>query len=227
MTTPTTTITVTEDDQVTLVNVFTVEPRQQTELVDALDRATSTLFAAVPGFISANLHTSLDGTRVINYAQWASEQQYKEALQRSARAGPGRVCIEETREELGELPEVVGWEASDRRGRAQQDGVGGRDRVVPGGRERDQLAAPIVGVRAAFDEAVGFQLVDDEGCVGGVDAVGLRELAQGHRLVAELEEDLSSAAAETESERLGELAAAVVGFDEPLHEGPGLLDGIG
>ncbi|MDT7661618.1 MAG: hypothetical protein QOD04_1174, partial [Pseudonocardiales bacterium] len=45
MTTPTTTITVTEDDQVTLVNVFTVEPRQQTELVDALDRATSTLFA--------------------------------------------------------------------------------------------------------------------------------------------------------------------------------------
>jgi hypothetical protein len=24
----------------------------------------------VPGFISANLHTSLDGTRVINYAQW-------------------------------------------------------------------------------------------------------------------------------------------------------------
>lgn len=83
MTTPTTTITVTEDDQVTLVNVFTVEPRQQAELVDALDRATSTLFATVPGFISANLHTSLDGTRVINYAQWASEQQYKEALQRA------------------------------------------------------------------------------------------------------------------------------------------------
>ena len=83
MTTPTTTITVTEDDQVTLVNVFTVKPRQQTELVDALDRATSTLFATVPGFISANLHTSLDGTRVVNYAQWASEQQYKEALQRA------------------------------------------------------------------------------------------------------------------------------------------------
>jgi quinol monooxygenase YgiN len=78
-----TTITVTDDDQVTLVNVFTVEPGQQIELVDALDRATSTLFATVPGFISANLHTSLDGTRVINYAQWASEQQYKEALQRA------------------------------------------------------------------------------------------------------------------------------------------------
>jgi hypothetical protein len=37
----------------------------------------------LPGFISANLHTSLDGTRVINYAQWASEQQYAEALHRA------------------------------------------------------------------------------------------------------------------------------------------------
>jgi hypothetical protein len=52
-------------------------------------------------------------------------------------------------------------------------------------------------------------------------------LAKGHRSVAELEEDLSSAAAKAESERLGELASAVVSLDEPLHEGPGLLDGIG
>jgi hypothetical protein len=48
-----------------------------------LDDATSKIFVTVPGFISANLHTSLDGTRVVNYAQWASEQQYKEALQRA------------------------------------------------------------------------------------------------------------------------------------------------
>lgn len=83
MSTPTTTITVTVDtDQVTLVNVFTVDPARQIELVDALDHATSKLFVTVPGFISANLHTSLDGTRVVNYAQWASEQQYKEALRR-------------------------------------------------------------------------------------------------------------------------------------------------
>jgi hypothetical protein len=138
----------------------------------------------------------------------------------------GRVCIEETRKEPGELPEVVGWEAAERRGRAQQDGVGGRDGAQPSGRERDQLAAPVIGVGAAFDKAVSFQLVDDQGCVGGVDAVGLRELAKGQRSVAELEEDLSSAAAKAESERLGELASAVVSLDEPLHEGPGLLDWI-
>ena len=34
-------------------------------------------------------------------------------------------------------------------------------------------------------------------------------------------------AAEAESERLGELSSAVVSLDKPLHEGPGLLDGIG
>jgi hypothetical protein len=48
----------------------------------------------------------------------------------------------------------------------------------------------------------------------------------GHRSVAELEEDLSSAAAKAEPERLGKLASAAVSLDEPLHEGPGLLDGI-
>jgi quinol monooxygenase YgiN len=82
--TPATTITVTDDtDQVTLVNVFTVDPAQQTELVDALDKATREIFVTLPGFNSANLHSSLDGIRVINYAQWASEQQYAEALQRA------------------------------------------------------------------------------------------------------------------------------------------------
>jgi quinol monooxygenase YgiN len=66
-----------------LVNVFTVDPARQIELVDALDAATREIFVRLPGFISANLHTSLDRTRVINYAQWASEQQYAEALQRA------------------------------------------------------------------------------------------------------------------------------------------------
>jgi quinol monooxygenase YgiN len=52
-------------------------------LVDALDEATRAIFVTMPGFVSANLHASLDGTRVVNYAQWASEQQYQAALQRA------------------------------------------------------------------------------------------------------------------------------------------------
>ncbi|MCP2168470.1 antibiotic biosynthesis monooxygenase family protein [Goodfellowiella coeruleoviolacea] len=82
MSSPTTTITV-DADLVTLVNVFTVDPARQAELVNALDEATRRIFVAVPGFISANLHASLDGTRVINYAQWASERHHQEALRRA------------------------------------------------------------------------------------------------------------------------------------------------
>lgn len=36
---------------------------------------------AQPGFISANLHKSLDGTRVVNYAQWRSKAEFEAMLQ--------------------------------------------------------------------------------------------------------------------------------------------------
>jgi hypothetical protein len=125
------------------------------------------------------------------------------------------------------LPEVVSWESSDGRGWAQQDGVGGRDGVMTGSRERHQLAAPVIGMRLALYEAMGFQFVDDESYVRGVEGVGLREFAEGHRPVMELKEDFAAAYAEAKSERLGELAVAVVGLDETSHEGPGLRNGIG
>jgi len=84
MSDPSTTIAVTTGtDQVALINVFTVDPARQDELVAALDEATRAIFTEMPGFVSANLHTSLDGTRVVNYAQWASEQLYHAALQRA------------------------------------------------------------------------------------------------------------------------------------------------
>ncbi|WP_018332584.1 antibiotic biosynthesis monooxygenase family protein [Actinomycetospora chiangmaiensis] len=80
---PTSTITITAGTRcVTLINVFTVERGHQDELVDALDRATAEVFTGVPGFISANVHASLDGTRVVNYAQWASEEAYAAAMAR-------------------------------------------------------------------------------------------------------------------------------------------------
>ncbi|MFI2238391.1 antibiotic biosynthesis monooxygenase family protein [Streptomyces chrestomyceticus] len=81
MTTPATTISVTTGTpRITLVNVFTVAPEHQDALVEALDEATRSIFVKVPGFISANLHASLDGTRVVNYAQWADEASYAAAL---------------------------------------------------------------------------------------------------------------------------------------------------
>ena len=48
--------------------------------MDVLVEATETVMHRLPGFISANIHKSLDGTRVTNYAQWASKAAF-EAMQ--------------------------------------------------------------------------------------------------------------------------------------------------
>jgi hypothetical protein len=39
----------------------------------------------LPGFVSANIHRSLDGTRVVNYAQWRRVEDF-EAMLQTARA---------------------------------------------------------------------------------------------------------------------------------------------
>jgi quinol monooxygenase YgiN len=62
---------------VTLINVFTGAPAHQQEVVDLLARATATSVRHAPGFISASLHRSLDGTKVVMYAQWRSIEDYE------------------------------------------------------------------------------------------------------------------------------------------------------
>ncbi len=62
---------------VTLINVFTVEPANQRQLVELLARATEASVRHEPGFVSASLHRSLDGTRVTMYAQWRSIEDYQ------------------------------------------------------------------------------------------------------------------------------------------------------
>ena len=82
---PTTTIT-TEDDVMTLVNVFTVDPEHQQELIDVLVEATDVMLT-IDGFISANLHRSRDGRRVVDYVQWRSAEHF-EAMLTDPRAVP-------------------------------------------------------------------------------------------------------------------------------------------
>src|SRR3954470_19262003 len=68
---------------VTLMNIFTVAAERQDELGAALDRATAEVFVGLPGFRSANIHASLDGVRVVNYAQWASEESFNAMRERA------------------------------------------------------------------------------------------------------------------------------------------------
>ena len=60
----------------TLINVFHVRPEQQQALADLLVEATEKAMSHQPGFISASIHKSYDGTRVVNYAQWRSQADY-------------------------------------------------------------------------------------------------------------------------------------------------------
>ncbi|MCW9707197.1 antibiotic biosynthesis monooxygenase family protein [Fodinibius salsisoli] len=68
------------EDIFTLINVFQVDPTNQQELVDLLIEATDETMSNLPGFISANIHQSLDGERVVNYAQWESKEHFEQML---------------------------------------------------------------------------------------------------------------------------------------------------
>jgi Antibiotic biosynthesis monooxygenase len=64
-------------DLVTLINVFSCEPEVQQRLVDSWIRATEERLGALPGIISAALHWSKDGARVVNYAHWTSAESWE------------------------------------------------------------------------------------------------------------------------------------------------------
>ena len=63
-------------DVMTLINVFTVDAENQRRLVELLIEATEVVRRA-PGFVSASLHRSTDGTKVTMYAQWRSINDYQ------------------------------------------------------------------------------------------------------------------------------------------------------
>jgi heme-degrading monooxygenase HmoA len=65
---------------VTLINVFTVEPENQQAIVDSLIQVTQELTRTLPGYISANVHKSIDGKRIVNYVQWRSQADFEAML---------------------------------------------------------------------------------------------------------------------------------------------------
>ncbi len=67
----------------TLINVFTVNPEKQESLVNLLVEATESVVCKLPGFVSANIHQSLDGVRVINYAQWENKEAFQAFMHNS------------------------------------------------------------------------------------------------------------------------------------------------
>jgi quinol monooxygenase YgiN len=69
------------DPVVALINVFTVDPVNQQRLVELWQQGTEEVMRHLPGFVSANIHCSVDGTKVVNYAQWESVEAFNATLQ--------------------------------------------------------------------------------------------------------------------------------------------------
>src|ERR1700722_2700894 len=62
---------------VTLINVFTVAPEKQEELIALLTETIERNVRHRKGFISASLHRGVYGRKVTMYAQWASIDDYE------------------------------------------------------------------------------------------------------------------------------------------------------
>jgi quinol monooxygenase YgiN len=77
----------TNSEVITLINVFTIEPEHQQQLIQLLKEGTETLMATMPGYVAASAHKSKDGRRVINYSQWRSPQDI-EAMRQQPAVGP-------------------------------------------------------------------------------------------------------------------------------------------
>jgi heme-degrading monooxygenase HmoA len=61
----------------TAINTFSVAPEHQQKVVTLLTAAVNLLATTQPGFISATIHRSIDGKRVLNYVQWNSKQHFE------------------------------------------------------------------------------------------------------------------------------------------------------
>ena len=70
-----------EGHLVTLINVFETKPEQQQALIDAWLRFVESVKEET-GLIGTALHRSTDGIRIVNYAQWRSEEDYSRFLQK-------------------------------------------------------------------------------------------------------------------------------------------------
>jgi heme-degrading monooxygenase HmoA len=101
-----------EGEHVTLINVFETLPEQQQEMIDQWIRFADAV-KGEPGMIGTSLHRSKDGTRLVNYAQWRSEEDLNRFLNKyREQMGNRRRLAERVDPHVYEV--VYLWETSDR-----------------------------------------------------------------------------------------------------------------
>lgn len=68
----------TDDAHIVIVN-FEIEPGAQDEALEKIGNYVETFLSQQPGFIESALHAGLDGNRIVHYARWKSEDDFKAA----------------------------------------------------------------------------------------------------------------------------------------------------
>ena len=71
---------------ITQINVFTVPEGGQQPLIDLLKEGAAAV-RDIPGWLSASIHRSLDGTRVVNYAQATDKAAFDAVFERLVSKG--------------------------------------------------------------------------------------------------------------------------------------------
>ena len=71
---------------ITQINTFDVPPGAQLGLIENLKKA-SLVARDEPGWLSVNIHRSIDGTKVVNYAQSDSVESAQAVIRRLTDAG--------------------------------------------------------------------------------------------------------------------------------------------
>ena len=61
----------------TVVVAIEVEPERQRAFLDRVGRMIEDFTRHQPGLVSTSIHASEDGTRILNYAQWRSREDYE------------------------------------------------------------------------------------------------------------------------------------------------------
>lgn len=65
-----------EKDVLTVIFEFNVQPEQQKELSEKIQRLVREIVRHQPGFLASHLHLSTDGEKVLNYFQWESREAF-------------------------------------------------------------------------------------------------------------------------------------------------------
>ena len=64
----------------TIILHFDVKPESQQEKLDDLIEFFESTVSKQPGLVSTNFHKSLDGTKILNYTQWESSEDWQNAI---------------------------------------------------------------------------------------------------------------------------------------------------